>query len=426
MLGGLILFLGATFVYVHFRTQPLNKTLDAVELADESWHRAKPAPLNFPGRQGKGLVAGGGGKPGRPWGKESPIFPVLPDSGGNDEQHALMMDENDEDGVGEKLDTQLVGGSRPRENMNALDGKNQVLKEGGVSHDEQGGKVMEQEQQGMRRKDQLDRRTNLGKGRWESRVQIDEHPGGDNSQRMQPLGNRDEKYLKNSNLPVRMPVVGGDEYLNEGNPQNKGLNRINSNEASFQEIGPRVEPKGRYSPSHNSDDQKDISNASLRGNLEQDGHLRNQNHTGKQLYVNSRTPTGRTLSIQHTERQKAVVKAFKHAWKGYTANAWGKDELNPVSHSSSSYFGLGLTLVDSLDTMWLMGLEEEFARARDWLETSFNIDDNHNTVSLFETTIRVLGGLLSAYHLSEDKIFLDRAVSMCLYVSLCEISKHSF
>ena len=32
-------------------------------------------------------------------------------------------------------------------------------------------------------------------------------------------------------------------------------------------------------------------------------------------------------------------------------------------------------------------------------------------VNLFETTIRVLGGLLSAYHLSNDEVFLDKAVS---------------
>ena len=44
------------------------------------------------------------------------------------------------------------------------------------------------------------------------------------------------------------------------------------------------------------------------------------------------------------------------------------------------------------------------------MATSMNLDVNRD-VNLFETTIRVLGGLLSAYHLSKDEIFLDKAVS---------------
>lgn len=131
-----------------------------------------------------------------------------------------------------------------------------------------------------------------------------------------------------------------------------------------------------------------------------------------QLYVKSHTPTGHLVSTRRTERQEAVVQAFKHAWKAYKLYAWGKDEVQPVSHTGSNFFnGLGLTLVDSLDTLWLMGLKDDFSMAREWVATSLDIENNQNTVSLFETTIRVLGGLLSAYHLSEDQLFLDKAVS---------------
>ncbi len=58
---------------------------------------------------------------------------------------------------------------------------------------------------------------------------------------------------------------------------------------------------------------------------------------------------------EQTERQKAVVGAFRHAWKGYKQSAWGRDELHPVSKTADDWFGLGLTLIDGLDTMWLMG-----------------------------------------------------------------------
>lgn len=57
------------------------------------------------------------------------------------------------------------------------------------------------------------------------------------------------------------------------------------------------------------------------------------------------------------DRQTAVVNAFKHAWKGYKEFAWGHDHLRPISGGYQDWFGLGLTIVDSLDTMYIMGLK---------------------------------------------------------------------
>jgi len=58
----------------------------------------------------------------------------------------------------------------------------------------------------------------------------------------------------------------------------------------------------------------------------------------------------------------------------------------------------------------------EFNEAREWVSTRFNLD-RYKDVNLFETTIRVLGGFLSAYHLSEDSLFLDKAVSNNVTIS---------
>lgn len=58
------------------------------------------------------------------------------------------------------------------------------------------------------------------------------------------------------------------------------------------------------------------------------------------------------------EKQEAVVNAFKHSWAGYKKYAWGHDNLKPISESSHDWFGLGLTLIDSLDTIYIMGLED--------------------------------------------------------------------
>ncbi|XP_042278451.1 mannosidase, alpha, class 1B, member 1b isoform X1 [Thunnus maccoyii] len=109
-----------------------------------------------------------------------------------------------------------------------------------------------------------------------------------------------------------------------------------------------------------------------------------------------------------TDWLEAVQEAFRHAWKGYKDFAWGHDELRPISKSYSEWFGLGLTLIDALDTMWILGLKEEFEEAKMWVATELTFNKNVD-VNLFESTIRILGGLLSTYHLTGDTMFLDKA-----------------
>uniref|UniRef100_F6RF87 alpha-1,2-Mannosidase n=1 Tax=Equus caballus TaxID=9796 RepID=F6RF87_HORSE len=127
-------------------------------------------------------------------------------------------------------------------------------------------------------------------------------------------------------------------------------------------------------------------------------------------------PTGPALQATRIQnqpgspngRQKAVIEAFRHAWTGYRKFAWGHDELKPVSRSFSEWFGLGLTLIDALDTMWILNLKKEFEEARTWVSKKLVFQKDVD-VNLFESTIRILGGLLSAYHLSGDHLFLEKA-----------------
>ena len=58
------------------------------------------------------------------------------------------------------------------------------------------------------------------------------------------------------------------------------------------------------------------------------------------------------------ERMEAVVDAFRHSWQAYRTYAWGHDELLPITKTYAEWFGVGLTLIDSLDTMYIMGLDE--------------------------------------------------------------------
>ncbi|CBJ30981.1 Mannosyl-oligosaccharide 1,2-alpha-mannosidase, family GH47 [Ectocarpus siliculosus] len=109
------------------------------------------------------------------------------------------------------------------------------------------------------------------------------------------------------------------------------------------------------------------------------------------------------------ERAAVIRAAMDLLWKGYSEHAWGYDEVKPLSKKGSdNWGGMGVTLVDSLDTLWLMGLTEEFYNGRDWVRDHLTFNEV-GMVSVFETTIRVLGGLLSAFELSRDEVFLERA-----------------
>ncbi|KAF2305421.1 hypothetical protein GH714_005134 [Hevea brasiliensis] len=102
------------------------------------------------------------------------------------------------------------------------------------------------------------------------------------------------------------------------------------------------------------------------------------------------------------ERQQKVKEAFLHAWSGYKKYAMGYDELMPLSQRGvDGLGGLGATVVDALDTAMIMGANEVVSEAGSWIETHLSDKiSKKGQVNLFETTIRVLGGLLSAYHLS--------------------------
>lgn len=129
-------------------------------------------------------------------------------------------------------------------------------------------------------------------------------------------------------------------------------------------------------------------------------HFMKVNSTETELPLQFNGPQG--------PRQRAVVNAFQHAWAAYRKYAWGKDELRPNSRSSSEWFGVGLTLLDSLDTMYIMGLKTEFQEAQSWVAQNELITSKD--VNLFEFTIRVVGGLLGAYHLTKDDMFLNKAL----------------
>jgi len=110
---------------------------------------------------------------------------------------------------------------------------------------------------------------------------------------------------------------------------------------------------------------------------------------------------------QVAERVRAE---FLHAWNNYERYAWGHDALRPLSKAPHDWYGqsLQMTPVDALDTLILMKLDVESAKAQALIVSELSFDRDIY-VKNFEITIRLLGGLLSSYQLTGDKRLLDLA-----------------
>ena len=115
---------------------------------------------------------------------------------------------------------------------------------------------------------------------------------------------------------------------------------------------------------------------------------------------------------EREDRRESIRDAFKYAWSGYRNQSWMEDEIMPISGEGHSAFGgWAATLVDSLDTLWIMGMKTEFEEA---VRAASDIDfssTRQGRISVFETTIRYLGGFLGAYDISEGKypVLLEKA-----------------
>ena len=120
---------------------------------------------------------------------------------------------------------------------------------------------------------------------------------------------------------------------------------------------------------------------------------------------------GSSRQDEHARQIAARVRTeFLHAWNNYGRYAWGHDVLRPLSKTAHDWYGQSLlmTPVDALDTLVLMRLDAEAARARSLIVSDLSFDRDIY-VKNCEITIRLLGGLLSSYQLTGDKRLLSLA-----------------
>uniref|UniRef100_A0A7N4PWB4 alpha-1,2-Mannosidase n=1 Tax=Sarcophilus harrisii TaxID=9305 RepID=A0A7N4PWB4_SARHA len=114
------------------------------------------------------------------------------------------------------------------------------------------------------------------------------------------------------------------------------------------------------------------------------------------------------------QREK-IKEMMQFAWDNYKQFALGKNELRPVTkngYTGGMFGGLGgATIIDALDTLYIMELEDEFQEAKNWVEKSFDLDVKGDA-SVFEVNIRYIGGLLSAYYLTGEEVFREKVIRL--------------
>ncbi|KAI0101424.1 glycoside hydrolase family 47 protein [Hypoxylon sp. NC0597] len=128
------------------------------------------------------------------------------------------------------------------------------------------------------------------------------------------------------------------------------------------------------------------------------------------------SPEAREKRLDRLAKVKAEM---VRGWNGYMKYARGHDELSPVSKKFRDPFcGWAATLVDALDTLWIMGMKDEFEEAlAEVKKIDFTTSKYRSEIPVFETTIRYLGGLVAAYDVSGGKagghdILLEKAIEL--------------
>jgi mannosyl-oligosaccharide alpha-1,2-mannosidase len=119
---------------------------------------------------------------------------------------------------------------------------------------------------------------------------------------------------------------------------------------------------------------------------------------------------GNSSAIFTANKVKSMT---RKAWSSFYKYARDSDELKPLSKKGYNWTRetMHYTAVDSLDTLYIMGLETEYQQAKD-IVLSMRFDKIDYQISHFETTIRSLGGLLAAYELDGDHRFIEVAVDL--------------
>jgi hypothetical protein len=171
-------------------------------------------------------------------------------------------------------------------------------------------------------------------------------------------------------------------------------------------------------PGDDEEDQEEIEHESL--NYDSSLYLPSLSHPPARRRMFS-SKSGLEDSIHQDIHQLGLVKQLATStWVAYKQHAWGKDALKPISLvGEDSFGGLCMMIVDSLDTLLILGMRDDFDEAIEYVLQHLNLTEQED-INLFESTIRIIGGLLSAYELDDrrDARILQKAVHVADALSI--------
>jgi len=120
-------------------------------------------------------------------------------------------------------------------------------------------------------------------------------------------------------------------------------------------------------------------------------------------------------------RNQNIIEIGKNSISEYINYCLGSDYMRPISRECINTSSIGITVIDSLDTAFLMGLTDEYHILKNWVSTSFSCNKNAN-ISTKELFSSILGGLISIYSLTMDPLYIEK-IEECMGICLIPFKK---
>lgn len=118
-------------------------------------------------------------------------------------------------------------------------------------------------------------------------------------------------------------------------------------------------------------------------------------------------------SFDLSEKRALVRRMTREAWAAYKQYAWGHDALRPVAMAPyDEWAGAGASIVGAMSTLYVMGLKGEYLEGREWIAEKLNFSKIDGETDVHATIVQYIGGLLSAYALTGDLVFREKAVEI--------------